>query len=133
MHPLGGTSRFVRQTTLTRTKSERPITRPALEATSRSIEGPDSVHGDGGLLPQVVTAENASYIDIVEQALALDRRASSRDYSGTAHHSLGKITAYHQTTASLPVSRRGHAFVPPPRPCRTCKRPARTMASGRKP
>jgi len=25
----GGTSRFVRQTTLTRTKSERPITRPA--------------------------------------------------------------------------------------------------------
>ena len=26
---IGGTSRFVRQTTLTRTKSERPITRPA--------------------------------------------------------------------------------------------------------
>jgi len=26
---VGGTSRFVRQTTLTRTKSERPITRPA--------------------------------------------------------------------------------------------------------
>ena len=29
MNQKGGTSRFVRQTTLTRTKSERPITRPA--------------------------------------------------------------------------------------------------------